>query len=64
MIYSRQSTVEQGFLLTYHGVPLLGNRGELYGTLCHFNALQRTIADEDFEFLQSAARLIPRFLPQ
>lgn len=54
----------QGVLLTYHGVPVLDNRGDLYGTLCHFDALQRTISDKDFEFLQSAARLIPRFLLQ
>ena len=53
----------QGVLLTYHGVPVLDNRGELYGTLCHFDALHTTIPDEEFEFLQSAARLIPRFLP-
>ena len=54
----------QGVLLTYHGVPVLDDHGELYGTLCHFDALQRDITDQDFAFLQQAARLIPDFLPR
>ncbi len=53
----------QGILLTYHGVPLEDDRGEFYGTLCHFDALQRSISDADFAFLQAAARVIPKFLP-
>ena len=42
-------------LLTYHGVPVLDNRGELFGTLCHFDAEQRELSDEQFELLQRAA---------
>lgn len=52
----------QGVLLTYHGVPLLGDRGELWGTLCHFDAEAKTLSDEDFTVLQQAARVIPAYL--
>lgn len=52
----------QGVLLTYHGVPVLDDRGVLYGTLCHFDALRRNISDEDFELLQQAARWVPAYL--
>jgi len=54
----------QGALLTYHGVPVLDNSGELFGTLCHFDALQRTLPDEEFEFLNRAARILPEYLPR
>lgn len=54
----------QGVLLSYHGVPVLDNHGELFGTLCHFDAAQRTLADEDFAFLQQAARVLPGYLPR
>lgn len=54
----------QGVLRSYIGVPLLNDEGVLYGTICHFDALQRTLRDEDFDFLQRAARLIPRYLPR
>ena len=52
----------QGVLLSYHGVPVLDNQGELFGTLCHFDALQRDLSDEDFELLQHAARLIAPYV--
>lgn len=52
----------QGVLLTYHGVPVLDDRGELFGTLCHFDAEARTISDEQFDLLQRAAKVIPGFL--
>lgn len=54
----------QGVLLSYHGVPVLDNAGELFGTLCHFDALQRDLSDEDFDLLQQAARLLPAYLPR
>jgi GAF domain-containing protein len=54
----------QGVLLSYHGVPVLDNQGELFGTLYHFDAAQRTLADEDFAFLQQAARVLPGHLPR
>lgn len=52
----------QGVLLTYHGVPVLDDKGELFGTLCHFDANARKLPDDSFEFLQRAARVIPPYL--
>lgn len=52
----------QGVLLTYHGVPVLDDQGELFGTLCHFDAEARGLSDEDFDLLQRPARIIPPYL--
>ncbi|MES2841514.1 MAG: guanylate cyclase [Pseudomonadota bacterium] len=54
----------QGVLMTYHGVPVLDNQGELFGTLCHFDALTRPLADEHFDLLEAAARVLPAYLPR
>jgi GAF domain-containing protein len=54
----------QGVMLSYHGVPLLDDAGRLYGSLCHFDVTQHLLPDEDFEFLQRAARVLPAFLPR
>jgi len=54
----------QGVLLSYTGVPIVGPDGELYGTLCHFDALKRDLPEKDFEVLKDAARLIPDYLPR
>lgn len=53
----------QGVLLSYHGVPVLDNRGELFGTLCHFDAQQKELGDEQFDLMQRAARFISPYLP-
>lgn len=52
----------QGVLNTYYGVPLLNNAGELYGTLCHFDAQEFVLHDEEFAFLQRAALVLPKYL--
>lgn len=49
----------QGVLLSYHGVPVLDSKGDLFGTLCHLDATSRQLPDEEFELLQAAARVIP-----
>ncbi len=54
----------QGVMLSYTGVPIVDNYGDLFGTLCHFDALQRELADEDFELLRQAAKLLPKYLPK
>ena len=54
----------QGVLLSYTGVPIVGEDGSLYGTLCHFDALRRELSEEDFEHLKVAARMIPEYLPR
>ncbi|APW39633.1 hypothetical protein RD110_22490 [Rhodoferax koreense] len=52
----------QGVLLSYHGVPLLDNAGELFGTLCHFDFSAEGMTDDEFLFFQKAARLLPPHL--
>lgn len=48
----------QGVMGAYHGVPLVDDDGGLFGTLCHFDTDERTLPDEEFAFLQKAARLM------
>lgn len=54
----------QGALLAYHGVPLLNNRGELFGTLCHFDADSHQLRDDELAYLHQAARLLPAFMKE
>jgi GAF domain-containing protein len=53
----------QGVMQSYHGVPLMDNRGELFGTLCHFDVASHGLSNEEFELLNLAARELPRHLP-
>lgn len=53
----------QGVMVTYHGVPLLDNRGELFGTMCHFDVVSYELPDAELELLRLAARALPRYLP-
>jgi len=53
----------QGVMVSYHGVPLIGNSGELIGTLCHFDVAQHGISDEEFALLQRAGCAFPPYLP-
>lgn len=52
----------KGVVVAYHGLPLLDGRGELFGTLCHFDFVPQPLADSEFEFLQKAARVLPPYL--
>ncbi|QGJ18818.1 MULTISPECIES: GAF domain-containing protein [unclassified Polaromonas] len=52
----------KGVVVAYHGLPLLDARGELFGTLCHFDFVPRPLPDGEFEFLQNAARVLPAYL--
>ncbi len=54
----------QGVLLSYHGVPLMSNHGDLYGTMCHFDFASLPLEDNEFEYFQKAARVVPSFVPQ
>lgn len=54
----------QGVVGSYVGLPLLGNDGELWGTFCHFDIANKPLQDEEFDFLQKVARLLPRYLPR
>lgn len=53
----------QGVMSSYTGVALLGNTGELWGTLCHFDMEQHSVADDEFDLLLHAARRLPPYLP-
>lgn len=52
----------QGVMVSYHGVPLIDESGELCGTLCHFDVDEFELADEEFALMQKAARVLPPFL--
>lgn len=52
----------QGVMGSYHGLPLLDNHGELFGTICHFDTTRHPLSDDEFEVLRQAARLLPRYL--
>jgi GAF domain-containing protein len=52
----------QGVMMAYHGVPVRDEQGHLYGTLCHFDLVQRELSDEHFELLQQAASMLVPFL--
>jgi len=54
----------QGVMVSYHGVPLTDAAGSLIGTLCHFDVTAHGLADDEFELLQRAARVLPEYLPR
>jgi hypothetical protein len=53
----------QGVMVTYHGVPLLDNRSDLFGTLCHFDVVGYGLPASELDFLQRVARELPAYLP-
>ncbi|MDO9437788.1 GAF domain-containing protein [Hydrogenophaga sp.] len=52
----------KGVMMAYHGVPVKSAQGDLYGTLCHFDLVQRPLSDEEFELLQEASILLAPFV--
>jgi GAF domain-containing protein len=52
----------QGVMVSYHGVPLLDNQSELFGTLCHFDVVSYQLPEVELALLQRAARELPRYL--
>ena len=52
----------QGTMGSYHGLPILDNAGELFGTICHFDTERFALSDEEFEVFKQAAKLLPRYL--
>lgn len=52
----------QGVMVSYHGVPLTDDRGQLCGTLCHFDVAQHAMDEGEFEYFQRAARLLSPFV--
>ncbi len=48
----------QGVVLSYYGVPILRGQRDLFGTLCHFDVVPRSLSDESFQRLQAAAKML------
>ncbi len=48
--------------LTQYAVPVVDAGGALLGTLCHFDSVRHELPDEEFAFLQQAARAVAPYL--
>ena len=53
----------KGLVKSYHAASIVGNDGEITGTICHFDLDAAPRADADFERLQAAARVLSTHLP-
>ena len=51
-----------GVVVSYYGLPLTRVPGEIYGTFCHFDYVERTVPDSEIAFLEKAARLLPTYI--
>lgn len=54
----------QGVVVSYHAVPLIDPDRELVGTLSHFDLIERSIEDDEFELLYQAGHLLSDFIPR
>lgn len=52
----------KGVVIAYCGIPLLDRSGTLFGSLCHFDYVPRTLPSDEFAFLQEAANKMAPFL--
>lgn len=53
----------KGLVNSYHAVSIVGDNGDITGSVCHFDLDAAPLADEDFKLLQSAARALSAYLP-
>lgn len=53
----------QGVVVSYHAVPLVDPDRALVGTLSHFDLIERSIDDAEFELLYQAGHLFSDFIP-
>ena len=53
----------KGQVNSYHAVSIVGDDGDIMGTICHFDMDAAPLADEDFKLLQAAARVLSTYLP-
>jgi GAF domain-containing protein len=49
---------KQQIIHSYYGLPLIGEAGQLLGTVCHFDYDTRPLAEETVDFLDAVAPLI------
>lgn len=54
----------RGVVVSYHAVPLVDPDRALVGTLSHFDLVERSIADSEFELLYKAGHLLSDFIPR
>jgi GAF domain-containing protein len=52
----------KGIVNSYVGLPLAGSGAELVGTFCHFDFPAWPISDDEFEFMNQVAKILPKFL--
>lgn len=48
----------KGLVNSYHAVPIVGDDGEIAGSICHFDMDAAPLNDADFALLQQAARAL------
>ncbi|MBO9651093.1 MAG: GAF domain-containing protein [Variovorax sp.] len=48
----------RGVVVSYHSVPVMDDKGALWGTMSHFDMSSHPVADSEFELLQQAARVL------
>ncbi len=51
----------QGVVGSYVGLPLTVMPTGLYGTFCHYDLVPQSISDDEFEYLQRATRVLPKY---
>lgn len=54
----------QGVVVSYHAVPVVDPDRALIGTLSHFDLVERSISDTEFELLYQAGHLFADFIPR
>lgn len=52
----------QGVMASYCGVPIVGDAGELIGTVCHFDLAQHSLIEEEFGLLEGAGQALPGYV--
>lgn len=50
--------IYRGQVLSYHGVPVVDESGEVAGSLCHLDYLRQSLSRIEFEVLRAAALLL------
>lgn len=53
---------KQGFIGSYHSVPIVSRSAQLWGTLSHFDMAPMPLSEEEFLLLSEAAKRLPACL--
>lgn len=52
----------KGVVVAYHGVPVMLDREQLFGTLCHFDYVPHNLTGEEFSILSQCAAEVGAYL--